>query len=156
MKKRFSVLFVLLAAGASQLFAQSENPVPEFLADFANHMEFLEYTVSSVKEKSVFFKHKSNLDVRLMIYKDGVLVSSYWGMSDAALADPEGFQKMLNTLNGESAIIKYYSDEDSLYLEAWFPGPYDKSRFSLFINLWEADWDAAVGSYRDLLKKYLK
>ena len=83
-------------------------------------------------------------------YKGGVLLQTYFETSDWDIKDKD-LVEMVNRLNAAATVARFYidGDEDTM-VEAWFPGDYDRKRFSTFLEAWHGDTSGQyplVGEY---------
>jgi Putative bacterial sensory transduction regulator len=102
--------------------------------DYKTHLEFLGYTVTET-DKALLAKHPQNFNVYVRTYQGGVLINSIFGTSPKGKKDRIGLLTFLNDMNRGSVAARYYVDkEDDVIIEGWYPGAYDKTRFSLFLD----------------------
>jgi hypothetical protein len=75
-------------------------------------------------------------------YKGGLLFTAYLTGSDYAKKgrNQAEYLKIVNALNQAASVARFYVDDDQdLVMEAMWPGDYDRSRFGVFMDLWETD-----------------
>ena len=102
--------------------------------DYKTHLEFLGYTVTDA-DKALLAKHPQNFNIFVRSYNGGVLINSVFSGTDKAKSDRIGLLNFLNDMNSGSVAARYYVDKDNdVIIEGWYPGSYDKPRFSLFID----------------------
>jgi hypothetical protein len=127
---RTLVAFLFLLLLAPQAFA---GPF-EDSDSYKNHLEFLGYTVTET-EKALLAKHPQNFNIYVRAYQGGILINSIFGTSPKGKKDRIGLLTFLNDMNRGSVAARYYVDkEDDVIIEGWYPGAYDKARFSLFLD----------------------
>ncbi len=149
--------FCLFLGIAIFAYSQTDKAIPDSLKGFSNHLEFLGYSVTSTSEKSVSLKHSKYPNEKIMVYNGGVLLSSWWELSEAGKSAGNELYLFLNNLNNESVVTKYYLDDDKdLVIEAWYPGEYDKPKFALFVEKIQQDWNETVEKHQAELQKYLQ
>lgn len=156
MNKRMCASMLLIGI-ALLAYSQTDNAIPDSLKSFSSHLEFLGYSVTSASDKSVSLKHEKFPNEKLLVYNGGVLVSSWWSLSEEGKNSGAEISQLLNNLNKKSVVTKYYLDDDGdLDLEAWYPGEYDKARFALFMTKIQQDWNDDVANFPKELQKYLQ
>ena len=94
-------------------------------------------------------------------YKGGIaFVSFYYKCKKETIADSENFFVFINELNTNftvsKAIVDLSENEWSLVFAAWYPGSYEKKRFSIFIDSWNHDTSILFRRDSEKIKRYLK
>lgn len=113
--------------------------LPQKADELKSHLEFLGYEIT-ISDEVMRATHPTNLNVVLKGFRGGILVQSYLTASDYAKEHPTELMRFANTLNENATVARMYVDKDGdLALEAWFPGQYEKARFSLFLEEWHKD-----------------
>jgi len=121
-----SFLLLLAPAVSAGPFEDSDQ--------YKTHLEFLGYTVTET-EKALLAKHPSHFNIYVRTYQGGILINSIFGTSAKGKKDRIGLLTFLNDMNRGSVAARYYVDkDDDVIIEGWFPGTYDKSRFSVFLD----------------------
>lgn len=153
MRRLLCVLSLVLVTLCS-LHAEDSPVIPADLKDFVNHLEYLDYTVSSAEEDSVRLTHNDNLNIRIKTFQSGLLVSAFLSLSEEGQKNTKDVLAFINTVNKNSAMMKMYLDDDSLVVESWYPGTYNKSSFSTYMTCWISDFQYAVDQNHDDFLKY--
>jgi hypothetical protein len=127
---RAFILFVFLAlSGLPALAGPFEGS-----DDYRAHLEFLGYTVED-RDASMLAKHDKFYNISVKPYNGGVLVVTFFGTTDKAKSDREGFFEFINSMNENAVAARYYEDDEGdVIVESWYPGAYDRSRFGVFID----------------------
>ncbi|MBN1423440.1 hypothetical protein JXA88_02685 [Candidatus Fermentibacteria bacterium] len=132
---RAILIVALILIGAAPLSAAP----PEEAAEVTAHLEFFGYEVTPTDEvlRAV---HASNLNIAVKAHRGGMLLLSFLGSKTPAEENRAQLLEFANDLNVNASVSRSYIDKDGdLALEAWFPGTYDKTRFSLFLEEWHRD-----------------
>ena len=153
MRRMLCVLSLILVTLCT-LAAEEPLVIPSDLKEFANHLEYLDYTVASAEEDSVRLTHEDNLNIRIKTFQNGLLVSAFLSLSKEGLDNTDDLLTFINTVNKNSAMMKMYLDDDSLVVESWYPGNYNKPAFSTYMTCWIADFQYAVEQNHDAFLKY--
>jgi hypothetical protein len=128
-KNGLTALFTLVF-GVVQLFAS----LPEDVDAIVNHLEFLGYTVTQNNE-AIRAEHATNLSVFIRQYQGGLLVSAFFGGSDYGKSHKDAWLNLVNTLNEQATVARYYIDsDDDLAIEGYYPGSYRKDSFGVFLD----------------------
>ncbi len=133
--------FVPVAVGVLTIVPthQVHAAPPAHVEEIGTHLEFLGYEVTTTDEY-LRATHPSNLNVALKEHRGGILLLSYLGASTYGKEHPEEVAELANALNVNATVARCYRDKDGdLALEAWYPGTYEKTRFSRFIEEWHKD-----------------
>jgi hypothetical protein len=102
--------------------------------DYRTHFEFLGYTVED-GETSLIARHDEFYNVSVKTYSGGILVVTFFGTTSKAKSDRVGFFEFLNAMNEDAVTARYYEDDDGdVIVEGWYPGEYDRARFSVFLD----------------------
>lgn len=143
-----SIVFCLLVAGATEADAQTTRE------KVIEHLEFLGYTCETVAQ-GIKTTHPTKFGFVLVELLDGFIVQSAFAGTPLDKGDTSRFAAV-NTLNAGAAIARFFWDDSGrLVLRAWFPGGYDKARFTPFMEAWEQD-SLTVRTQYESLKPYLK
>ena len=114
---------------------------------FSNHLQFLGYEVSTVKEDVVKAIHSVRPNLFLRAFRGGILLTSIFGCSDNAKKNRAGYLDFINFMNQKATVTRFYADKDSdFFMEAWFSGTYDRADFGNFMSLWDEDIDRLATS----------
>jgi hypothetical protein len=109
------------------------------LDQIVTHMQFLGYQVERDGD-IVKARHQTKVNILLRDFRGGVLLTSIFGCQDAAKKNRLGYLDFINQMNQKAVIIRFYADKDSdFFMEAWFPGAYDRAVFGSFLELWDED-----------------
>lgn len=109
------------------------------LEQIVTHLEFLGYQIERDKDV-VKARHQTKVNILLRDFRGGVLLTSIFGCQDHAKKNRAAYLDFINAMNQKATIIRYYADSDSdFFMEAWFPGTYDRAVFGSFLELWEED-----------------
>jgi len=131
---RALILFVCIALLGTPALAGPFDGSDEYKA----HLEFLGYAVED-GETSLIAKHDKFYNVSVKSYNGGVLVVTFFGTTDKAKSDRVGFFEFLNAMNENAVAARYYEDDEAdVIVEGWYPGGYDRTRFGVFIDKFNA------------------
>ncbi len=134
-------------------FAQARPP--ENATQIMEHLEILGYDVN-MDTKHIKARHKKYLNIFLKKYRDGILVTAFFGSSKYAAAHRDAYLRLVNKLNRDAAAARYYVDKQGdLRIEGYYPGPYHKKNFTAFIDTFNLE-KANLSDKLDTLKKFLK
>ncbi len=118
------------------------------------HLDFLGYQ-SDMVEQGVRARHSSKLHIVVSYQKGGILLQTAFpgksGENDAIKRHAVANGVNLRTQVSRAA----WTTEGHLFMSAWMPGLYDKTRFALFMEAWERDSQVLRDVASDL-KPYLK
>ena len=147
---RALILLVFVALAGTPAFAGPFDGSDDYKA----HLEFLGYTVED-GETSLIAKHDKFYNVSVKSYNGGVLVVTFFGTTDKAKSDRVGFFEFLNGMNENAVAARYYEDDEGdVIVEGWSPGSYDRTRFGVFIDKFNAISDQLGDS--DVAADYLE
>ncbi len=133
------------------------DTVSEHLQGFAEHFEFLGYSVFGQQEDAIFLSHPDELNLRVMQFRGGYLLSAYFTAVDPEVTSAEEFLAVVNRMNAVATANRYYVDSDGdLVVEAWFPGEYSRSHVGRIIAEWQSDWTRAWDTHGEMLQEYLE
>jgi hypothetical protein len=105
----------------------------------SNHLEFLGYTVAH-EGNITSAKHNSRLGILMKPLGGGILFTTIFGGADHAKRDRIGYLELVNSLNNQAAVARFYADKDSDFIiEAWHPDAYDRTAFGVFMETWNRD-----------------
>jgi hypothetical protein len=120
------------------------------------HLRRLGYEIK-MQEDVIVAKHPWLLTIMLEELCAGVLLASLWRVGSAAREDRTGYLEFVNSLNEEAIVARVYADRanSGLLFQAWFPGTYEESRFSLFLEAWNHDTIQLLVERESVARKYL-
>ena len=122
----FAVLALAVSPALADPFAGSD--------DFRAHLESLGYSVEDGDE-SLVARHDTYYPVSVKEFRGGILVITFFGVTDRARDDRVGFFQFLNAMNRDAVAARYYEDnEGDVIVEGWYAGGYDRSRFGTFLE----------------------
>lgn len=143
---KYLTLFMLFGALVA---TEAQAQIPGGADEISTHLEFLGYEVNQ-GDANLTATNNAKLDVLLQGYQGGVLMQSFL----SSKGRKEDLLPMANLLNTGAAVTRFYVDSDGdLVIEAWTPGDYDKERFAIFLDAWEAD---TVGQFRTHSEEFLE
>jgi len=109
------------------------------LDQMVTHLQFLGYQVERDGD-IVKARHQTKVNILLRDFRGGVLLTSIFGCQDNAKKNRSAYLDFINTMNQKAIIIRFYCDKDSdFFMEAWFPGAYERAVFGSFLDLWDED-----------------
>ncbi len=143
----FSLLFILLGTVAYGEPVSSDDPLIE-------HLEFLGYECDFV-EGGIRARHQSKIHLFIAYAFGGIrLQTGFPGTNPHS--DVGSRYLVTNALMKKFSVGQlYWSDEGNLFVMAWMPGKYEKTRFALFMQAWDHDAVFLQQTY-DQLKPFLK
>ena len=105
----------------------------------AKHLIFLGYTPA--EDRPFYLRHERYPNIRLADKAQGVLVTGWFG----AEGDHADLVSYTNELNQRAMLSRFVIDTDGDFaMEGWYAGPYDKSSFASFMDVWHNDWVSVV------------
>ena len=118
------------------------------------HLEYLGYQCDMV-EQGVRARHSSKLHIVLSYQKGGILLQTAFP-GKGSEQDASKCHALANGVNLRTQVSRAaWNAEGHLFVTAWMPGLYDKTRFALFMEAWERDSQVLRDMATDL-KPYLK
>ncbi len=103
--------------------------------DFKAHLEVLGYTVEE-SDKSLIATHDEFYNVAVKPYSGGILVITFFDTTSRAQSQRVGFFEFLNGMNRDAVAARYYEDDEGdVIVEGWYPGDYERTRFGVFMNM---------------------
>jgi hypothetical protein len=150
MRRSFLILAALLVLGGS---AQAEPP--KDAVKILKHLEFLGYK-ASMDSKHIVAKHPEHLNFYLKKYRGGMLFTSFFTSNAQGKKHRNDLIRIANELNKNAAAARYYIDKDGdLAIEGYYPGDYERQRFGIFLDTYNAESDN-IAAHKKELVKYLK
>jgi len=123
------------------------------LEQIVTHLQFLGYEVSRDGDVTRA-KHPRKFNVSIRPLAGGILFTTIFGCQDNAKRSKLGYLEMINSLNANAAIARFYADKDSdLFIEAWHPDYYERASFGAFMQIWDRDCNLLTANSEAL--KYL-
>lgn len=151
MRSKIFLLAIFLVYGTS---AVSARP-PENHVDVVKHLEFVGYEVS-MDSKGIRATHGNKFNIAIKQYRGGMLVTSWFGLTDHAKNNMDIMLVLVNLLNQKASSVRYFVDNDGdLTLESFYPGTYNKKSFSLFLDVFNMERENLTGS-SDNISLYIK
>ena len=118
-----------------------------------SHLEYLGYVCEVLKE-GIRAKHDTKLPVLVRYYRGGIKVQTGFRGTELKKNEMSRFTT-LNFLSASTRVAHLYWNQDGhLFMDAWMPGLYEKTRFSVFMEAWEEDAQN-LRAYAKELKPYL-
>ena len=111
------------------------------VAVFASHMDYFGYT-SELHEDGNGFRaeHEFYGSVFVRAWGQGVLVSTYWFISDDASRNDVELLAIMNDINLSSLFSKFsVNEDDALQVDAYFSGEYSQITFGEFLDGFQQD-----------------
>lgn len=125
------------------------------LVRYRNHLEFHGYHVEEEDDDSLYCRHPRNRKKSLFVYNYSLGVSItifYFFKTEVMRTD---LLEYVNELNSEFMYMKGYIDwEDTLILQIFFNGDYDRRKFSILLD--NIEDDISVLDKNKLTKEYLE
>ena len=151
---KFSIRFVLIMVVV--LSAGIVNAgIPDKADDVTTHLEFMGYSVTNSDGDFLRATHDTHVNVVLKAFRGGVLLTAYVGGSSYAADHKGDFCELVNTLNANAAAVRYYVDSDiDLTIEGYYPGVYDWTSFSVYMEAFNLVLSELAAKY-DELEKFL-
>jgi hypothetical protein len=108
------------------------------------HLDFLGYQ-SDVVDQGVRARHSSKLHIVVSYQKGGILVQTAFPGKSPEQDVPKR-HAVANGVNLRTQVSRaVWTSEGHLFMSAWMPGLYDKTRFALFMEAWERDSQVLAG-----------
>ena len=119
------------------------------------HMEFLGYTVANNENGVYHLVHNSRFDIQI-IEGDSIEMGLLFGgkliCTEHARKDYGNYMEYINDLNISSNVTKFFKEPTKagdLVFQAWFPGNYDKTSFSMFMDFMQEDVTGQLSLHKD-------
>lgn len=111
----------------------------------ADHLEFLGYELDR-QENSIYAMHPDKPNMFLRPVSLGVVVSTYYNVTDAAQENRSEYLEYINTLNRKSYLLMFFANEENHFnMLATYCGEYSKVSFGRFLSAWYSDHDMIIG-----------
>jgi hypothetical protein len=112
----------------------------------ATHLQFLGYEITREDER-IRAAHPAKLGFSIRPFGNGVLLTSIFGCSDGAKSQKLTYFELINSLNENARVARFYADDDlDFFIEAWYPDYYHREQFGFFVELWNDDCDQIFSS----------
>ena len=145
-----------LAALAVFLFCTGVFAQTSDAGSVMNHLQFLGYKCSPEKEK-IAVTHAERLNFDIVKFRGGFLLKAWFGKNAKTPKDSDKYAALINALNSESGVCRYYADEEGdLIIEGWYPLPYSKDSFSTFLETWEKDFSTSMQKHYGELTAFIQ
>lgn len=142
------LLGVLLLAATLPVVAAE----PEDADNVIKHLEFLGYEVTR-KDEQLNARHEKHSNVSLKRYAGGILLTAYYTGNAHSRANRLDFLELVNRFNTDAVAARYYVDKDGdLTVEGYYPGPYRKDLFGLFMENYNLSMGQLSEQYEQLKK----
>lgn len=149
---RLVLVLLVSTAVALPAFADLETDLPAI----TEHLEFMGYEKEE-HESVVMFTHGEHLSFTMQSYQGGLLIQSWFTGTDYSRQNVPEFLNVVNDMNAGATTARFYRDDDGdLMIEAWFPGAYEKQKFSSFMDAWIQDSEMQLGANYDRLSNLVE
>ena len=139
------IVFGILVFSGSQI-GWAKSPVKD---PVISHLEHLGY-VCDVLEEGIRARHDSKLPVIIQYDRGGIRVQTGFRGTELKKNEISRFTTT-NFLSASTQVGHiYWNHEGHLFMDAWMPGLYEKTRFSAFMEAWEADAQNLRASAKEL------
>lgn len=129
----FIVMGMAVFSGSEVSWAKSPSKDP-----VVSHLEYLGYECD-VLEEGIRARHDSKLPVIVQYFRGGIKVQTGFRGTELKKNEISRFTTT-NFLSASTRIAHLYWNQDGhLFMDAWMPGLYEKTRFSVFMEAWEED-----------------
>jgi hypothetical protein len=120
------------------------------------HLQFLGYeTVPG--DRRVQAKHPRHILFVIKEYRGGLLFTVFFRGTEHSRQKREDFLEFANSFNRRANIARaYISEKGNLVFEAWYPGAYQKTTFSRFLDDWHKDVEQKIREDLQETLKYIK
>lgn len=125
------------------------------LDSVATHLGFFGYKCTR-DDAGIGAQHESKPYLRVFESEDVVMFMCGFAVGPAATEDRNNFLEFVNTMNSKSDIGKFYHERNLLYVESWYSGEYDQSRFAVFFDLFLHDIGVPTVKFPNEVAKYFK
>lgn len=151
MTRYLALMITFIMVTASSAFAT----LPDDADAIINHLEFLGYNIKK-NENNIVAKHSKNMNLVIMKYKEGVMLTTLFGLNENGKNHTPEVLNLMNVLNNKSGISKFYVYKNkNLFIQSYYPGSYEKHRFTIFLDQVLADHKIVV-KLGSLLTTYFK
>ena len=113
------------------------------------HLEFLGYKLTSFGDDNKLFRasHPIRSNFIIRSYRRGYLITITYRVQEDKKSDQLRVHKLINSLNSKFVVCRAYLDSDlDAVFEAFFPIPYDRIEFGIFIDSVESDVNKGLES----------
>jgi hypothetical protein len=147
---RLSTWFFLIArcswSSIGQAAEKESDPIK-------THLEFLGY-VCDVVDQGLRARHQTKVSLVVSSARGGLLFQTGFPGKNGYKEEVHRLS-MIQDLNKKAWLAHFYwTPEGNLFVEAWLPGLYEKSRFAQFHEAWDHDIQVLRDAYPGL-KAYL-
>jgi len=127
---------------------------------YTEHLQFLGYK-AEVDGTTLRVTHDgSPVNFRMKSFKGGALLVAGFGVNPSALSNGPSAELLafVNALNKEAWVSRFYFDssDNTLTIESWYGGAYDRERFGQFFTNWKADTEDLLGRNAEQARKLLQ
>ncbi|HJU06814.1 MAG TPA: hypothetical protein VJ692_16815 [Nitrospiraceae bacterium] len=120
----------------------------------ADHLEYLGYQCDVV-EQGLRARHGGKFTLLASVSREGIQLQTGFPGKGVSSENNNRYE-LINNLNARLLTSRiFWTAEGHLFMSAWMPGLYDKTRFALFIDAWERDGEVLREAAR-ALNPYLK
>jgi hypothetical protein len=119
-----------------------DKKLDPIMRDMSEHLAFLGYESEVHEGKQnpyVVLRHQRNPNFILDNFGGAIKFSSLYVLSKDAQSGPPELHSLLNELNRQAIVLKFYTETENLVLEFICPHGYSKTSFGAFWSMVDSD-----------------
>jgi hypothetical protein len=118
------------------------------------HLEFLGYQCDVI-DQGLRARHASNITLLFTYARGGIQIQTAFPGNSTEMDSVKRFA-LLNKLNEAARVARFFwTEKGNLFVSAWMPGLYDKTRFAALMESWHDDIETLRKVYKEI-SPYLK
>jgi len=121
----------------------------------ADHLQLLGYT-TQFDETGVAARHNVRPYFRFYLIPGGIGFLFPFAVGRRATEDRPGLLALLNAINAQNVVTRFYFDNDRLWVSAWYPRTYERISFGTFFDLISQEIATPRFKFPDQVKLYLE
>lgn len=119
------------------------------------HLEFLGYKCEQNKDRIICKTEAASLNLAVFKRGAGFLLISTFKQKPEAQKNRAELNQLLNEMNQNSLASRYYADNDTVFLEAFQPGNYQKENFAVLLAQFQNDWEQNLRKLKDRIVRLM-
>jgi hypothetical protein len=128
-----------LATLALTLPGSAQEQRSAALVAVRDHLQFLGYETGFDDDGDVLAKHAQHWNFYVKEYRGGLLLFNFIDVEAKTDRLPD-CHRWANSINANARWVRaYLNSENSLVLEAWLAGEYEKTAFGAYVEAWQED-----------------
>ena len=112
---------------------------PKDARQVAEHLEFLGFT-SKIDSDVLQATNPNHFSIYASDNKIGIRFNVAFTINTNSIKNKVELMEILNELNAQASVIKFYLSENDIVFEAVYSGRYDKKEFGVFMQAYLSDY----------------